>query len=360
MWFTTTAAMWSGSRRGMPGRPKRIVDCGMSRSMTCGAPPAATSTGAISTSEPAAGRSPKARSSICPSVTASMAPTAAILQVAPRQRAAVHVHEVAARHGGERLGRAAHGVAVGVAREGGFAPAAARQRVGVLGLAAEARRDLGAHALDRVRVEARRAHGEAQQVDGLLDRAAQRLQPARHGVAVGAEGDLDGAVVERAVEALGVEVAGALVEQARHHGGGAGLAVRVLGGAALEGEVDGDERHRIVLDQPGLDAARRAHLLHGGGAGDGLRGGEAVMACPGEAWHGRRSATAGTADPCPPARGRSGRGVSGRAAPRLAARRGTRKPVTARFLSARSRRRRARPRPSRRRCRRASAPHPRR
>ena len=47
-------------------------------------------------------------------------------------------------------------------------------------------------------------------------------------------------------------VSGAFVEQARHHGAGAGLAGRILRGAALEGEVESDERNRVILDEPSL------------------------------------------------------------------------------------------------------------
>ena len=64
--------------------------------------------------------------------------------------------EIVARDGGERLERAAHGEAVGVAREGRFAPC--RARASASGSLASRRKpavDLGPHALDRVGVEAR-------------------------------------------------------------------------------------------------------------------------------------------------------------------------------------------------------------
>ena len=63
------------------------------------------------------------------------------------------------------------------------------------------------------------------------------------------------------MERLGVERAGAFVEQVGHQVGDAGLVLRVLGGAAAEGEVDGDQRNRRIAHQPGLDAARADHAL---------------------------------------------------------------------------------------------------
>ena len=47
----------------------------------------------------------------------------------------------------------------------------------------------------------------------------------------------------------------------RHHVGDAGLAGRVLVGAAAEGEVHRDQRHRRLAHQPGFDAARADHPL---------------------------------------------------------------------------------------------------
>jgi len=80
-------------------------------------------------------------------------------------------------------------------------------------------------------------------------------------VASGPEGELDRLALELLVEGLGVERTGAFIEQRHHHAGDAGLVERVLGGAAGKGEVDGDQRHRGIAHQPGLDAARADHAL---------------------------------------------------------------------------------------------------
>ena len=67
------------------------------------------------------------------------------------------------------------------------------------------------------------------------------------------------------MKGLGVERAGAFVEQARRKAGDAGLALGILIGAAREGEVERDQRNGRVAHQPGLDAARALHPfdLHG-------------------------------------------------------------------------------------------------
>ena len=63
------------------------------------------------------------------------------------------------------------------------------------------------------------------------------------------------------MEGLGIEIAGAFIEQAGDHVADAGLAGRVLGGAAGEGIFHRDQRHGGVLHEPGLDAAGRDQPL---------------------------------------------------------------------------------------------------
>ena len=76
------------------------------------------------------------------------------------------------------------------------------------------------------------------------------------------------------LEGVGIVVARALVEQAAQHLRDARLVGRVLRGAALERERDGDQRHHVGFDVPCLDAARRCQRLHHGGRrGTGFDGG---------------------------------------------------------------------------------------
>ena len=140
-------------------------------------------------------------------------------------------------------------------RKGGLPPAASGQRVGIFGLATQARGQLGADALHGIGIEARLVQGETKQVHCRIDRPAERLHPARNGVTLGTERDLDRLVVERAMKALGIELPGTLVEQARHHGGGSALAAGILGRTAPEREIDRHERNGVVLHEPSFDAA---------------------------------------------------------------------------------------------------------
>jgi hypothetical protein len=90
----------------------------------------------------------------------------------------------------------------------------------------------------------------------------KRAEVAVEGICSGIERELDAQILEPCLEGAGIEVAGALVEQAGHEIGEAGLAFRILRRAAAERDVHGDDRDRIVLDQPGLDAGGARHLLN--------------------------------------------------------------------------------------------------
>ncbi len=81
------------------------------------------------------------------------------------------------------------------------------------------------------------------------------------GVAIGAEAEVNGEIVDGAVEALGVVGAGAFVEQAGEHGGEAGLVSGVLRRAAANGELQRDEGNGVAFDEPGFEPARRLHAL---------------------------------------------------------------------------------------------------
>ena len=90
---------------------------------------------------------------------------------------------------------------------------------------------------------------------------AQNLERAANLVTAGPEGQLDRVALAPRLERLGVEIAGALVEQGRHHVGDTGLADRILVGAALERKFHRDQRHRRLAHQPGFDPARADHPL---------------------------------------------------------------------------------------------------
>ena len=192
----------------MPFRPKRIVDCGTSRSTTCGVRrprPTTSATGCELRLRPA-GRRRRGRAAR-PSGAASMAPTTAIFEVcrasaSPRCMA----DEVVARDR-RRASRACR------------APAGRRDGSG---RRLRARRGSPAHrgpwpraaapadswARTRSTASASKrgsSEREPQQLDGRIERASQRLgsRPVTRSRSA-AEGDLDRLVVERAMEAVGV------------------------------------------------------------------------------------------------------------------------------------------------------------
>jgi len=158
-------------------------------------------------------------------------------------------------------------------REGVAEELLPRNRVGILQDMAQARLDLRPDAGDGIGVEARLVHSEPQEIEGLVRMAAQGFQRAAQAVTVGEEMQLDGPVCQHLLEGGRVVRARPLVEQAGEHCRRAALARRVLGRAAEEGELERHQRHDMLLDQPGLDAARRHHALHAVGGTVGLFGG---------------------------------------------------------------------------------------
>jgi hypothetical protein len=66
------------------------------------------------------------------------------------------------------------------------------------------------------------------------------------------------------VKGLGIQFAGALVEQVGDQIADPGLVGGILGGAAAEGIFHRNQRHGGVLHEPGLDAAGRNQVLDPG------------------------------------------------------------------------------------------------
>ena len=115
--------------------------------------------------------------------------------------------------------------------------------------------------LDRLRIEARLVQGHAQQLECPLAMLGQRLQLAREGIAICLERQPDRTILELGAKRLAVEVARALVEQARDHVGQALLARGIESRAALEVQGKRQERDGVLGDQIGLDPARADHVL---------------------------------------------------------------------------------------------------
>ena len=146
-------------------------------------------------------------------------------------------------------------------RKRGAPPQSRADIVRARGLAFKRGHHLGANALDRLLVETRLRQRQPQQVETLVLAVGQNLERAANLVTAGPEGQLDRVAVALRLERLGVEIAGAFVQQCRHHVGDAGLADRILVGPALEREFHRDQRHGRLAHQPGFDPARADHPL---------------------------------------------------------------------------------------------------
>ena len=75
------------------------------------------------------------------------------------------------------------------------------------------------------------------------------------------EAQVDGAAIEALVKGLGIQIAGAFIDQIGDHIADAGFARRVLGRAAAEGIFHRDQGYGGVLHEPGLDTAGRNQML---------------------------------------------------------------------------------------------------
>ena len=187
------------------------------------------------------------------------------LEVLARQDAPGIALEIVDGDAGHRFERADHRPPIGMAGEGRLPPDLAGDVIGARALALQARDGLPAHPLDVARIETRRGQREAKEMERLVLVFLQRAQGAADIIAAGLEGELDRAPLETILERLAVELAGAFVEQVDRHVGDAGLVGRVLVGAAAEGEVHGDQRHRGIAHHPDLDAAWGHQALDVGG-----------------------------------------------------------------------------------------------
>jgi hypothetical protein len=115
--------------------------------------------------------------------------------------------------------------------------------------------ELLANTLDVGGVEPRRRQREAQQFHRLVLVLGQGPQRPRDIIAGRPKADLDCLGLDALVESRRIDIAGALIEQRRHHGGDAWLVHRILVGAATKGKIDGNQRHRRLAHEPRGDTA---------------------------------------------------------------------------------------------------------
>ena len=163
--------------------------------------------------------------------------------------------EIVVPDGGDGLFGAVGGTRVGVPLEGQRIPLVLRDLVGVAGGVDEAGDELLADALDRVGLEVRLVERELEELGGVVAVCGECLEVAVEGVLGLLVAHAHGDILHALLELARGKIAGALVQHGRDEIGEAFLADRVLRAAAVEGEAHGHHRHRVLLDEPGLDAA---------------------------------------------------------------------------------------------------------
>src|SRR5437588_8713190 len=119
-------------------------------------------------------------------------------------------------------------------RIGQCAEASAGDEIRIVCLALQTGDDLAHHPLEGVRVETRFGYGELQEREGACRIPRQALHASGQNVAVGGKRHLDRILIEGAMKAFRVIVSSPFVKETRKKRGGAGLADRILRGAALE------------------------------------------------------------------------------------------------------------------------------
>ena len=169
---------------------------------------------------------------------------------------------------GERFEGPAGRLAVRVTRKRLFLPVAVGEGPGIIGVVAQARVHMLAHAFERLLVEPRGIDGEAKELGGAIEVLDERAHAPAPMITVAVERHFDGFLVERAVKGLRIQFARALVEKRRHQRAQARLVRRVLRRAAAHGEFERNERHRVGGDEPKFQAARADdHVDIDGGMG---------------------------------------------------------------------------------------------
>ena len=164
--------------------------------------------------------------------------------------------EIAALDAGEGLECPVGRLAVGVIGERFCLPVAGGEGSRIVGVVAQARVHVLAHAVEGLLVEPWGVDRQPQQLGGAIEVLGQRAHPPAPMIAVAMERHFDRDLVEGAVKRLGIEIGRTLVEKRRHQRAEARLVRRVLRRAAAHGEFERNERHRMGGDEPKFQPAR--------------------------------------------------------------------------------------------------------
>ena len=184
----------------------------------------------------------------------------------------------------QRFKRAADIAAVRMVRERDFPPASGSDLAGARCIAPQTGKDLRPHTFDRVRVEAGRGQRQPQKRESVVAIVVQCAQGSAEIIAAGAEIDLDRPLFKFLGEGLGVEIAGAFVEQTSSHIGDAELVGGVLAGTPAKSEFKRYQRRGRLAHQPSLDPTGADHAFDRHRAG---RRGQGKHRQPGQRHAGR-------------------------------------------------------------------------
>lgn len=133
--------------------------------------------------------------------------------------------------------------------------------VRVLGVGGEARQHLSAHPVDGVGIEARLDQREAQQIHRLVAVLGEEPGRDRNRIRRGPEGEVRGEAIAGPGKALRIKIARAFLEQAGHQVDRPPRALGIERGAAAKSDLERREGQFVRLDQPGVNAAGRGHVL---------------------------------------------------------------------------------------------------
>ncbi len=166
----------------------------------------------------------------------------------------LHIREGEGRH---RLGRAVHRARVRVPLESPGIERLAGERVGIGLLRAQIGHHLRLNPREGRRVEARFGQRGGEERQALVAEFGEHLGGHRHVVARRREPEPRRHCLAGLGETGGVKIAGPLFEERRHQADRALAALGVEHRSALKARLDGQHRDRMLLVEPGGDAAGR-------------------------------------------------------------------------------------------------------
>ncbi len=174
----------------------------------------------------------------------------------PGKHRRVRRDDIIAGQGADRVNRSRAAAAIGVVAKGQTAKRGPGNIVRVLGIRFQAGNHLRPHPVNRLLVEPGLVDRVAQQRQRLIPVLAQEPGRDRHGIATGAISETCRQRLQRAGMGAGFKLSGPFFQQRGHQVDRPAFARRIQRSAAAKPQLERGERDRVVLDQPGGNAAR--------------------------------------------------------------------------------------------------------